>query len=167
MQRERDEQGRILASPADYAMVRELAASAFDRGVRDVTEKTLGIVNAVEAILEAKRRKGKIDPTVDYNEIADELDMNKWTISRWIKPAYDHGLLVNLEEAPGENARIQMGPSRLRDGSVLPDPVILADAIGETFEWISPITGEVRPRLADGSRRASTNAGDARRTAVA
>jgi DNA-binding transcriptional ArsR family regulator len=110
--RERDAEGRIVATIKDYASVRELVADL----VSEVTEATVPttVRETVEAV-KRLRETSKGEP-VTVTDLARELELNRSTVSRRARSARDRGYLRDLEDNPRK-------PSRLVLGDDLPDDV--------------------------------------------
>ena len=97
--RERDEDGRTIASIEDYAVVRELVADLISEGVgRTVSPETRETVQAVE------RLAPDHEDGVRQTALADELELDRGTVSRRVRKALDGGYLRNLEEQAGQAA---------------------------------------------------------------
>jgi hypothetical protein len=144
-QRQRDEQGNVLAELADYAMARELVAPIFLRAVLGVTEKTLELVEAVEAVLDRKGESMDRDKArASYSDLVEETGKPKHYISRWLKPALQIGMVDN--ENAGEKGRpasLKEGKFKREDcGDALPTVEVLARKLGSAAHWCSPLTGE-------------------------
>jgi hypothetical protein len=107
--RERDAKGRIVATIADYEVVRDLVADVLSEGV----EKT---VKPEVRELVAKVRELVVDDEteVTQRQLARALRLDKGAVSRRAKAALDAGFLVNREERRGR-------PHRLVPGDPLPD----------------------------------------------
>ena len=133
--RDRDDQGRIVATLGDYATVRELVADLFAEGV-DATVKpeTKEVVAIVKAL-------GKDE--VSVTEIAKALKLDKGAVSRRVSEAIVRGYLVNAETRKGRPARISLGDPLPAEIEILPHPDRLAEccsvaALGEGFTIPSP-----------------------------
>ena len=133
--RSRDEQGRIVAMPRDYAAVRKLVGDLFAEGV-DATIKpeTQEAVAAVRAL-------GKDD--VSVTEIAKFLKLDTSTASRRVRDAVQRGYLANNETRKGRPARIALGDPLPSNRQILPHPDRLADcctvaALQEGIDTPSP-----------------------------
>jgi hypothetical protein len=142
-QRERDGDGRVVATVADYAMIRELVVEVFDRGVRGLTEKTLDLVEALERVLDRKREKGvrEAELRASYSDLIEETGCTRVQVSRWLKPAVKLGLVDNTQTQKGLPAALKLGHYQLADGDVLPTVAAVAEACGEPVEWVHPLTG--------------------------
>jgi hypothetical protein len=120
-QRSRDEQGRIVATPDDYAAVHELVADLFSAGVEASVPAT------VRETVEAVRKVKKSWPGgVPQSEIKVRLGLHKGTISRRISQAIALGYLVNEEERKGRPAKLILGDPMPADVEVLPRPELFA-----------------------------------------
>jgi hypothetical protein len=115
--RKRDDQGGIVATLDDYAVVRELVADLFAEGV-DATVKpeTRVTVAAVKAL-------GKDE--VSVTEIAKHLRLDKATASRRVNVATSKGFLINREERRGRPARIALGEPLPGEVEILPPAAAL------------------------------------------
>ena len=117
--RKKNDRGQIIATPADYAVVRKLIAPIIAQGVEAaVKEITRETVDAV-----AKLTKRKFHTTV--KAIAKELGIDKSTASRRIKEAISAGYLINDQERKGLPAQIRLGDPMPDDIDLLPDPKLL------------------------------------------
>jgi hypothetical protein len=130
--RARDERGRIVASIADYAAVRELISDVFSEGVEAAVAKTL------RETVEVVQRLAKDE--VSIGKIAQALDLDKSSVSRRVRVAISKGYLVNRETAKGKRARIALGDPLPGDAEILPHPDKLADrcTVAAPTEGIQP-----------------------------
>ena len=115
--RERDDQGRLMASVADYATVREIVghvvAEAMEATVSSNTRETVAAVAEL----------GQTHPDgVSVTDLADRLGLDKSAASRRWQTARDKGWLVNLEDRKGHAARLKVGEPLPEEVSLLPDP---------------------------------------------
>jgi hypothetical protein len=110
--RERDDQGRIVATLDDYAAVRELVADLFAEGV-DATVKaeTREVIAALKALSKEE---------VSVTDIAKALKLDKSAASRRLADAVSHGYLVNHETRRGRPARISLGEPLPGETEILP-----------------------------------------------
>jgi hypothetical protein len=144
LQRQLDDERRVIAELADYAIVRQLVAPIFLRTIAGVTEKTLDLVEALERVLNAKRGKWG-EPWADYSDLVAETGKEKGYISRWLKPALEVGLVDN--ETAGEKGRaacLKMGKFKVDEDGVLPSPRELIDVGEANVHWTCPLTGRDR-----------------------
>ncbi len=122
--REKDEQGRVVATLADYAAVRALVADLVSEGVETtVPDSVRGAVHAV-ARLHAK----KAEP-VAVTQVAQELKLDRSAASRRVRSAKDRGYLRDLEDNPRKPSRLIPADPLPEDLEILPRPDALADAL--------------------------------------
>jgi hypothetical protein len=92
-----DQQGRIVATPADYAAVHNLVAELFAEGVeatvRPIVRETVEAVAAME------------QPT-SLSKLARLLKLDKNTVHNRVRKAIAAGFLTNEETKRGRPARI-------------------------------------------------------------
>jgi hypothetical protein len=113
--RDRDDQGSILATPDDYATVRELIADLFAEGV-DATLKP-----EMRQTVAAVRALGK-DAGSSVIEIGKALKLDKGATSRRVGDAVARGYLANSETRKGRPARITLGDPLPSEMEILPHP---------------------------------------------
>lgn len=121
--RERDEDGNLIATLADYEQVRKYLGAAFtetaaDSSVRDSDREN---VDALARVLAAKT--GTLDglQSVSVTELATELRLEKSSVSRRLVHTIEHGWIKNLETKPGIEARLVVGaPLPLTTDELLP-----------------------------------------------
>ncbi len=140
-QREKDEQGRIVATVADFAMARPLAESLMRQAETGLNPKTRQIAEAVCEIYNDKTNE--LERWVTYKELIEKTGFTKSTISTWIQPAYEESFLENLEAIKGKKARLVPGVP-LRDGAGLPAIEDLARDYPDLAQgtYVDPIAGE-------------------------
>jgi hypothetical protein len=113
-QRERDEQGRIIASEADYRIIYDLAGSVFGaaaaEGVTPAVRDTIATVAALT--------NGEEGTTVSAHTVATALKLGRPAVSRRLTLALKGGFLVNEEPVKGK-------PHKLRVGDPLPEEATL------------------------------------------
>lgn len=113
--RERDPDGRIIASLQDFATVRELVGSIVAQGVgATVSKETRETVNAVKALI----ADGK--PEVSTMEVALKLKLDKSAASRRIATAFQKGHLKNLEDRKGRPSRLVLADAMPEETEILP-----------------------------------------------
>jgi hypothetical protein len=119
--RERDDDGRIIATLDDYTVVRELVADVIAEGVgTTVSDMVRETVAAVAALATADG--------VMALAIADKLGLDKSNVSRRLRVAADGGYVRNLEDKRGRPGRWTVGDSLPESVDLLPDPTQLATA---------------------------------------
>jgi hypothetical protein len=129
--RERDGEGRIVATLEDYSRVRELVSGLIAEGVEATVPK------AVRETVEVVSRlvsEGEED-WITNRAVAEELRVDKAAASRRVKGAIDRGYLKNLEDRKGHPARLVLGEAMPDDQDILPAPSEL-----ETRQTVDPLT---------------------------
>jgi hypothetical protein len=113
--RARDDAGRIVATVADYGIVRDLVADLIADEVGATVPVTIvETVAAVEALLASK------NATVSYLQLGDRLRLDKSTAMRRAKVAVSRGYLKNLEDHRGRAARLVIGEPLPGEVTILP-----------------------------------------------
>jgi hypothetical protein len=121
--RERDTDGRIVATLHDYARIRELVAGLIAEGVEATVPPTIReTVNAVEKTI----RQSDEDWTTN-KALSEELNIDKAAASRRVRTAIGRGYLKNLEDRKGRPARLIIGEDMPEDTEILPLPEDLED----------------------------------------
>lgn len=139
--RERDDQGRIVATIGDYAVVRRLVAAVIAEGVgAAASEETVEVVETVRTLLEqehtprenhnedrdANRTGTKIlfeeKQGVSTMTVARHLNLNETTCWRRVQVALKGNYLKNLETRPRVKARLVLGDAPIEETTVLPLP---------------------------------------------
>jgi hypothetical protein len=115
--RERDAQGRIVATIDDYAAVRELVADLISEGVNASVSKTIRETVQAVATLQAVALGG-----VSLPQLVKTLNLDKSSVSRRANDAQSKGYLVNLEDGKGKPARLTIGEPLPDDIEILPPP---------------------------------------------
>lgn len=120
--RERDQQGRIIATPDDYEVVRELVSDLLGEGIGVIVTKTQReTVQALKGILISGKSESSI------REVADKLELDESTAYRRVKSAIARGYIKNLEDHRGKKARLELGDPLPDDVDVLPSVERLED----------------------------------------
>jgi hypothetical protein len=126
--RERDAQGRIIATLADYALVRGLVSGLIAEGVEATVPKTIReTVEAVENIID-----GWGEDHATNKGVAEVLDIDKAAASRRVRTAIGRGYLKHLEDRKGHPARLVLAEGMPEDQEILPAP--------EELEGVDPLT---------------------------
>ena len=142
--RERDCEGRIVATIEDYAAVRELVVDLVGEGVETIVPKT--IRETVEAV--KRLREGSKGEPVTVAELARTLKLDRSTVSRRARSAKDRGYLRDLEDNPRKPSRLVMGDDLPDDVQILPTP----EAVRASVKDRAP--GSARP---DPARKPHSN----------
>jgi hypothetical protein len=131
--RDRDSQGRIVATVADYAAVRALVEKLFSEGIEATVPATIReTVAAVEACVE--RGAGEISLAA----LAQKMKLDKSAVHHRVRKAIERGFLVNHEEKRGMPARIATADPIPDEIEILPAPDALEDrcSVEATMEGI-------------------------------
>jgi hypothetical protein len=113
--RPRDEKGCIVATLADYAVVRDLVADLLAQSLQNAVSQTMReTVKAVASMTAAS--PGGVSETV----LAGVLGLDKSVVSRRLKVASEAGYVKNLELKAGRPARWVLGNPMPEDQQLLP-----------------------------------------------
>ena len=112
--RERDAEGRIIATLEDYAAVRALVADLVSEGVEATVPAT------VRETVEKLARLLSDEESVTIAKLAEELELDKSSTWRRVKSAIDRGYVKNLEDRRGRPARLVLGDPLPDDIEILP-----------------------------------------------
>lgn len=116
--RERDGEGRIVASVEDYARVRELVADLVSDGLGATVPATVR-----ETVEMVRKLKEEAEEPATIADLAEELELDKSAVRRRVKAAGDY--INNLEDKRGKPARLVPGANLPDDVEVLPEPAKL------------------------------------------
>jgi hypothetical protein len=113
-QRDRDTQGRVIATIEDYTIVHDLTGELFAATLTDgLTATQREAVNAVVALSEGREEDSHRG--VGLREVAKRLGIDRSAASRRLARAAERGYIINLEDRKGR-------PARYVPGDPLPDP---------------------------------------------
>lgn len=115
-QRQRDQQGRIVATMEDYRMVRERLLDVFTAAATD------GITSSVRETVEAVRVLCDGQQPVMVKEVGDYLKLPKNTMLYRIRAARAGGYIVNQETRKGQPAKLVPGDPLPEERPALPEP---------------------------------------------
>jgi len=145
-QRHVQEDGILVASLSDYFMARELVDKVFQASLFGINEKVEGLVNGVRSLYEKKLDKSEQEPSVKPIELASDLGCSSSSVSRWLRPAIEAGLVeIVSETAKGRIKSVKPGLAGKDVASVLPSIEDLAEAFPELasgFKAVHPVTGK-------------------------
>lgn len=114
--RERDEEGRIVATIEDYAKVRELVVDLVSEGVgATVSQSVRQVVASLHHLLDWNEGE-----PMSARAVAGELKLDPSAASRRLKSAMDKGFVKNLEDRRGRPGRYVLGEPLPDDVEVLP-----------------------------------------------
>jgi hypothetical protein len=119
--RERDGEGRIVATTGDYGAVRELVAELISEGIEATVPTT--VRETVEKVTDLYSEDSE---AVTVAGLARKLKLDKSATSRRVGAAADRGYLKNLEDRKGRPARLVPGDPLPDDVEILPEPDALA-----------------------------------------
>jgi hypothetical protein len=120
--RAKDATGRIVATVADYAAVRDLVADIYADGIEATVSKTMR--ETVEAVAQAT---GAISVT----GLATRLSLDKNSVHHRVRKAIARGFLLNLEDKRGKPAQIVIGDPLPGDDGILPSVAGLLECWSE------------------------------------
>jgi MarR family len=149
--RQRDAEGRIVATIEDYAAVRDLVADLVSEGIEATVPKT--VRETVEAV--KRLREDSNGEPVTVTDLARALRLDRSAVSRRVRNAKDRGYLRDLEDNPRK-------PSRLVLGDDLPDDVQILPSPGEVRASMQKrVPSDARPDGAQEPHRNGQNSSDA------
>jgi len=131
--RERDGEGRIVATLEDYEEVRELVVDLMGEAVQaTVSARLRETVEAVSGLL-----AGGADHVMVLS-LAERLKLDKSAASRRARAATGGGYLRNLEERRGKPARLVVGDPLPEELEILPTP----EAVAERLHGCAVVRGD-------------------------
>jgi len=105
---------RVVATMADYAIVRELVADLVSDGVEQTVADSIRVT--VQKVAELTITSGE----ATVIQVAARLGIDKSSASRRVRAATERGYLRNLEESRGRPARLVLGDPLPADVTILP-----------------------------------------------
>jgi hypothetical protein len=139
--RERDAEGRIVATIEDYAAVRELVVDLVGEGVETTVPKT--VRETVEAV--KRLREGSNGEPVTVAELARKIKLDRSTVSRRARSAKDRGYLRDLEDNPRKPSRLVLGDDLPDDVQILPKPEDVRASMQERASSNARLDGAHKP----------------------
>ena len=131
--RERDDDGRIIASMDDYRVVRELVADLVSDEVGATVPAT--VVETVTAVTDLNQ----IDPAgVTLVQLADRLGLDRSAASRRATVARKGGYIENLEDKRGKPARFVVAAPLPGEVTILPTVETLSLAVLQRDGGVQP-----------------------------
>src|SRR5215204_4064389 len=118
--RQRDREGLIIATIADYAKVRDLVADLVSEGIEATVSPTVR-----ETVATVGRLHDETEKAATLRDIAEELKLDKSTASRRVRTAIDKGFIKNLEDQRGRPGRYVPADPLPDDVEILPPPEVL------------------------------------------
>ncbi len=143
--RQVEDDGRIIATLEDYAVVRELVVDLISEGVNASVSKT--VRETVEAIAVLTQDGSE----ATKKQVADQLNIDPSAAWRRVKTAVALGYVINQEDKRGKPARLIIGDQLPDDVELLPIPEALEvnpseQCAGETDR---PAADEIDPTTSD------------------
>jgi len=157
-QRDEDKKGRLVATVADYAMVRALLADTFGSSLQPINPKTRELVKVVREIYEEKRARARPLGTdwedsvyVTVYDIQKRTGRGQTSITEPLGPAIEEGHLQNVGGGrSGQGWKLVPGYAKSIGESILPTVDDLAGAFPKLVRpWVDPLTGEKHPAESD------------------
>jgi hypothetical protein len=115
--RERDADGRVVATLEDYARVRELVADLVSEGLEATVPATVR-----ETVEMVERLREETEKDVTIAALAEELELDKSAAWRRARSAIDRGYLQNKEDRKGRPAKLVVSDALPDDIEILPAP---------------------------------------------
>lgn len=119
--REQDENGAVVATLVDYAVVRDLVADLISEGVGATVSET--VRQTVAAVSELKAISTE---QVTYKRLGDRLGLDKSAAQRRALAAIDGGYLRNNETQKGRPADLLVGDPLPDEVAILPEAADLS-----------------------------------------
>jgi hypothetical protein len=140
LNRATDDQGRIVATEADYQAVRELVADLISDAVGSAV--SAAVRQTAEAVAKLDAGEG-----VTVHHLAEQLDLERSTVQYRVTAAREKGYLVNAEDRRGRAAR-------WRTGNPLPDDVVI---LPERIEGVNSHPNPLHTPAADDAPQVSSS----------
>lgn len=131
-QRERNNDGEIIAETEDYRVIRELLNDLISELLESSTSKI--VRETVEEIERAYERLESKSDGVTLRHLAENLSLDKSSASRRVNTAIEKGFVKNLEDRKGRPARYAPADDLPKDIVVLPDPAEIPEDPSVTVE---------------------------------
>jgi transposase-like protein len=135
--RERDANGKVIATLEDYAIVRELVVDLVSESVEATVPPT--VRETVKAVAALAGEEG-----VSISALARALNLDKASASRRWQSARGRGYLKNLETRRGKPARIVLADPLPDDVEILPS--VEALTVDRWSGAVDPEEGQPLPR---------------------
>jgi hypothetical protein len=135
--RERDANGKVIATLEDYAIVRELVVDLVSESVEATVPPT--VRETVKAVAALAGEEG-----VSISALARALNLDKASASRRWQSARGRGYLKNLETRRGKPARIVLADPLPDDVEILPS--VEALTVDRWSDAVDPEEGQPLPR---------------------
>ncbi len=128
--RDRDTEGRVVATLDDYVVVQELTADLFAAALEtSVPEPVRDTVDVIQRLTAGG------DPC-SVTQVARVLKLDASTVSRRVKAAIASGFVVDYEPKPGRPRRLVIGEPLPHDRPILPTVEALAAGMQEVMHAV-------------------------------
>lgn len=121
-QRDRDDQGRIVASFADYELTHALVEESLKCAKGSLTSAQRAVVEAVHTLYESGQQE-----SVSVAAVAKALGIDRSAASRRLVRPLAEGFVVNVEERKNHPHRLKPGDPLPPPRMAIPDPATLRD----------------------------------------
>lgn len=136
----------IEANLADYFMAKVLGQQVFSASSGGISEKVKKLSQAVKEIYDEKAICDEADTPVKPRDLAAKLGVSPSSVSRWLKPAIEAGLVEVIDETrKGRIRGVKPGDGAIPADNSLPTLEEMADHfpdMAKDFKVIHPLTGE-------------------------
>lgn len=134
LHRDKDTDGRIIASLKDYEAIRELVADIISEGVEAAIKNSIR-----ETVSAVKHLEPEFDHSVPVKAVAAQLGIDKSSASRRCKEAIKLGYIINQEETKGRPYKLKTGDPLPEDTQILPSVEELMNCtVAHEFEEDTP-----------------------------
>jgi hypothetical protein len=155
--RDRDEAGRIVATPEDYELVRELVASVVSEGIgATVADTVRETVRAVQTLTFGGQ-------SATIGDIARELKIDKSNASRRVRRAADGSYIRNLEDKRGRPGQWVIGEPLPEAVEVLPQLATARNAESRGIPGccaVAPVQEGIHAHAAEPARKRDGHSGN-------
>jgi hypothetical protein len=133
--RQRDEQGRVVATLEDYATIYGLVLESMAEGVQATVSPS------IRETVDAVREIAGPEDTASVSEVAAYLKLDVSSASRRCRTAAGRGYLRNEAPSRGKPARYVIGDPLPREQAILPTVETLSARRGSTHAGVCTIAG--------------------------
>jgi len=124
--RNRDHQGRIIATVEDYAVVRSLISEIVAVGVgATVPASVRATVKVVTDILS----QSDDETYASIEQIATSLNINRSAAQRRVSTAIKRGLLINEQDKKGQRAKVVLSDPLPEDDDIIPTVEMISEGV--------------------------------------
>jgi hypothetical protein len=126
-------------------MARELVEEVFTSSLTGINKKVEAMVAEIRRLYQKKVEAGESAPAIKPVEVTRIIGTSRSSVSRWLRPAIDAGLLEVVSETAGGRVNLVKPGSGKIDTAFLPTVEKVAEAFPELakdFRAVHPISGE-------------------------